>query len=80
VKYHVIEAAVLAALTNPVRGEHYVGRARELQIVKRHDDRNVTVVKQAQNGRRDVMIDVVNVANIGRCFVEKLPELAPRLE
>jgi hypothetical protein len=80
VNQHVVEAAVLAALTNPVGGQHAVCRASELEIMQRHDDRNATVVKQAQNGRRDVMIDVVDVANIGPCSLEQLPEIAPRFE
>src|SRR5262245_52497118 len=71
---------MFAPFADPIGGEHVVGRARDLEVVKRHDDWNAALRQEAQDRRRYVMVNVVEVANLRTQFVEQLLELAACIE
>ena len=80
VQQHVIDPAVLAFLADPVVRQHLVGWAGELQVMRRHHRRHAGALQGVEDRRRNVMVDVVSVGDVGRRGVHERAELPARLE
>ena len=59
--------------------EQTVDRTHELEVVHRHDDRDLAAMKRGQQRRRQLVVDVVDVREVDPAVIEQLCHLETRL-
>ena len=79
VTQHVVIRTSLAAFADTGRIEHAVGWTGDLEVVQRHHHRHATRPQQPQDRGRDVVIDVMSVADIRGNPLQQPVQLAARL-
>ena len=76
---HVQHGAAVATLTDTGLVEHLVGWAGDLQIMRRHHDRDVCRMQCGENGWGLVVIDIMQVSNVRLEVTYQHPDLSLRL-
>jgi len=62
---NVAKRAAATLLADDALGKHFVSWARDLEIVKRENDWNTLAPKRAEYGRRQVMVNIMGVRDVG---------------